>query len=258
MDLGLKNKVALVAGSSGGIGRAIARSFLAEGARVVVTGREPKALEATVREFQDEFGSELVLSQGGDLTNPAVIKAAVVEVRARWGGIDCVVANIGSGKSVPGWRVDPSEFRRVFDINFFGAIALVQEVLPHLVENKSGSIVLVSSIAGVEATNAPLAYGSAKAALNHYAKNLARQVAPHNIRVNGVAPGNILFPGGTWEEHLEKSRDKTMRYIESEVPMARFGRAEEIADFVVFLCSERASFATGLCAVVDGGQTRAV
>jgi 3-oxoacyl-[acyl-carrier protein] reductase len=258
MDLGLKNKVAFVAGSSRGIGRAVARGFLAEGARVVLTGRDQKVLETALREFQEQFGDGAVFSVAGDLTDQSVIKASVQQVRAHWGDIDCVVANIGSGKSVPGWRIDPAEWDRVFDVNLFGSFALVNEVLPHLVEKKSGCVVLISSITGVEATHAPLAYSSAKAALNNYAKNLARQVAPHGVRVNCVAPGNIFFPGGTWEEHLEKSRDKVMHYLESEVPMARFGRPEEIADVVVFLCSERASFATGLCAVVDGGQTRGV
>jgi 3-oxoacyl-[acyl-carrier protein] reductase len=123
---------------------------------------------------------------------------------------------------------------------------------------RSGSIVLVASIAGVESTPAPLAYSAAKAAIVNYAKNLARELGPLNIRVNCVAPGNILFPGGSWEGHLARRRDEVLQMIEAEVPLRRFGQPEEIADLIAFLSSERASFITGSCVIADGGQTRSV
>ncbi len=127
-----------------------------------------------------------------------------------------------------------------------------------MVERKRGAIIFVGSIAGVESSPAPLAYSSAKAALLNYVKNLARQVAEDGIRVNAVAPGNILFEGGSWVKHLEARREEVLRYIESEVPMKRFGKPEEIADAVAFLASARASFVTGACLVADGGQTRSL
>jgi 3-oxoacyl-[acyl-carrier protein] reductase len=103
-----------------------------------------------------------------------------------------------------------------------------------------------------------LPYSAAKAALLNYGKNVARAVGPHNVRVNCVAPGNILFPGGSWERHLLERHDDVQRQIEAEVPLQRFGRPEEVADLIVFLSSDRAAFMTGSCVVADGGQTRSV
>ena len=132
------------------------------------------------------------------------------------------------------------------------------EVLPEMIEARSGSVILISSITGVESTPSPLPYSAAKAALVNYGKNLARQVGKDQVRVNCVAPGNILFPGGSWEQRLAQRRDEVMDFIRAEVPLQRFGRAEEIADLVVFLSSDRAAFITGSCFVADGGQTRSV
>jgi len=111
---------------------------------------------------------------------------------------------------------------------------------------------------GLESTSAPLPYSAAKAALVNYGKNLARQVGPSNVRVNCVAPGNILFPGGSWDRHLSERRDEVLHLINVEVPLQRFGRPEEIADLIVFLSSDRAAFITGACIVADGGQTRSL
>ena len=119
-----------------------------------------------------------------------------------------------------------------------------------------GSLVFIASITAVEGTVAPLPYSAAKAALVNYAGNLARVAACDNIRVNCVAPGNVLFEGGSWERHLEQRRDEVLKYIRAEVPQNRFGTVDEIADVAVFLSSDRAGFVTGACWTVDGGQTR--
>lgn len=258
MDLGLSGKVAFVAGSSRGIGRAIARAFLAEGSRVVITGRRPEPLTETMVAFEREFSPECVLAIPGDLSQPETITEALASIRARWGSIDCLVANVGSGTAKPGWDLAETDWQAVFEVNFWTSRRLAEAVLPELTQARRGSIIFIASIAGVESVSAPLSYSAAKAALVNYSKDLARQVGPCNVRVNCVAPGNILFPGGSWEKKLAERPEHFRRYIETEVPLQRFGRPEEIADLVVFLSSDRAAFITGACVVADGGQTRRI
>ena len=121
-----------------------------------------------------------------------------------------------------------------------------------------GAFCIFSSIVAVEATPAPLPYSAAKAALNNYAKNLARQLGPQKVRVNTICPGNIFFPGGSWERHLANRREAVEGMLKSEVPQQRFGSPEEIASLAVWLCAPQAAFATGGCYVMDGGQTRSL
>jgi 3-oxoacyl-[acyl-carrier protein] reductase len=258
LDLRLTDKVAFVGGSSRGIGRAVAAAFLAEGARVTVTGRDPRPLEEAARGFSDRFGAERVHAFAGDLTDAEAVARALGETRERWGDPDCVVANVGSGTARPGWRLTQEDWDAAFVTNLWGSVRLVEAALPAMVEAGRGSVVLVASIVGLESVNAPLTYSAAKAALVNYGKNLARQVGASGVRVNAVAPGNVLFPGGSWERKLSERREFFERYVEAEVPLRRFGTPEEIADVVVFLSSERASFVTGSCVVADGGQTRGV
>lgn len=258
MDLQLADKVAFVGGSSRGIGRATARAFLAEGARVVVTGRDAEALGETAREFEGEFGQDRLFAFAGDLTDAETIARALNETRSRWGCVDCLVSNVGSGTAAAGWRLTPADWDAAFQTNLWSAVRLVEAALPAMSEAGGGSIVLVASIVGLESVNAPLTYSAAKAALINYSKNLARQVGASGVRVNCVAPGNVLFPGGSWDRKLAERREFFERYVEAEVPLQRFGKPEEIADLVVFLSSSRASFITGSCVVADGGQTRSV
>jgi 3-oxoacyl-[acyl-carrier protein] reductase len=258
VDLHLDGKVALVAGSSRGIGLATARAFLAEGCRTIMTGRDSASLETAREALESQFGHDRVLAFEGDLRDPAVIAALMSSIKKRWGRIDCLVANVGTGRGPVGWDLQESDWSRLFEENLSCTYRLVQAVLPAMTHSRGGSIVLVASIVGVESTLAPLPYSAAKAALINYGKNLARQVGTFNVRVNSVAPGNVLFPGGSWERHLAERRDEVLREIESEVPMNRFGQPDEIADAIVFLSSDRAAFITGSCVVVDGGQTRSM
>jgi 3-oxoacyl-[acyl-carrier protein] reductase len=142
--------------------------------------------------------------------------------------------------------------------NLLAPTRLVAEMVPHMADGGGGAVVLIGSITGVEATPAPLPYGAAKAALLNYTKNVAREVAKRRVRVNCVAPGNIMFEGGSWDRRMRASPRETASFIASEVPLERFGTVEEVANVVTFLVSDRASFVTGTCVVVDGGQTRSI
>lgn len=256
MDLQLEDKIVLVAGSSRGIGLATARAFLAEGCRTVITGRGSIELAQSRASLESEFGLDRLMACVGDLSHPEDINGVLEAVGDRWGPPDCLVANVGSGRGPLGWDLGESDWQRLFEENLSGTYRLVQQVLPDMIRSGHGSIVLVASIVGLESMPAPLPYSAAKAALISYGKNLARQVAPSNVRVNSVAPGNILFPGGSWGRHLAERRDEVLREIQEGVPLQRFGRAEEVADLIVFLSSDRAAFITGSCVVADGGQTR--
>ncbi|MEY2558848.1 MAG: 3-oxoacyl-[acyl-carrier protein] reductase [Verrucomicrobiota bacterium] len=256
MDLELHDQVAFIAGSSRGIGKAIARRFLQEGSRVVISGRDGETLAQGEKELAAQFPAARIMPVQGDLTQTQAIREALAQVRERWGRLDALVANIGSGRGTPGWQIDGSAWTEAFETNLQSAVRMATEALAQMIAAKRGSIVVVSSIAGVESNPAPLPYSCAKTALIAYTKNLARQVAGSGVRVNAVAPGNIFFEGGSWEKRLEANRDTVLKYIADEVPMQRFGTPEEIADLVVFLSSPRASFITGACVIADGGQTR--
>jgi 3-oxoacyl-[acyl-carrier protein] reductase len=256
MDLSLGGKVALVCGSSRGIGLAAARAFLREGASVVITGRDAVALEQASAALISESDPERVFAVQADLTEPADIERTLDTGAAAFGGYDIVVANVGSGTARAGWELDLQDWESALRVNLLGGMVLAGAALTHLVARGGGSLIFISSIAGYEAINAPLAYSAAKAAVLSGMKNLSRLAGPKGVRVNAVAPGNVYFPGGSWARKLAERPEFFEQYIQSEVPLKRFGRPEEIADAIVFLASERASFITGSCLVVDGGQTR--
>ncbi len=251
MNLDLAGKVALVSGSCRGIGKAVAVTLGREGCRVLFNGRDEKALEAAVS--GQDFDCATFC---GDISDPATARGAVAAAVARWGSLDVLVANVGSGSSpVPLGAESESEWLRVLRVNLLSATNLVEAALPEM-EKNGGSILCVSSICGLYAMGAPIAYSAAKAALNSYVQGMARPLAKKGIRLNAILPGNILFPGGSHERRLRENPDAVKSFVEREVPMTRFGTPEEIADFAAFLSSPRAGFSTGALFVVDGGQAR--
>lgn len=256
MDLGLKDKVAFIAGSSRGIGRAIAEGFAQEGSKVIVTGRDKGALDTTLKEFKERYGSQNILGFSGDIGESKLLVNFLNQTISTFGKIDVVVGNIGSGRGKLGYDLTDSEWEGFFKVNLMTNIRVAREAIPHLRKNGCGSIIFTASIAGLETLGAPIAYEAAKAALIASCKSMSRELAPYNIRVNCVAPGNIMFRGSTWDLKLRENEKSTIDYLNTHVPLKRFGSPEEIANTVVFLASERASFITGACIVVDGGQTR--
>jgi 3-oxoacyl-[acyl-carrier protein] reductase len=257
MDLGLTDKVVFIAGASRGIGYGIARSLLEEGAKVALTARGAKALEETRAEFSAEFGSEKVWSFAGDLTQTSGIEAALAACEEEFGQINAAVANVGLSPSPLGAEVSDDDWQAGLDQNLNSAFRLARGAIPRITKAGGGSFLFISSIAGLASLGTPLIYGATKAAVNHLSTSIARFTADTNVRVNTIAPGNIIFEGSTWEKNANGPRgDAWARWIRREVPMKRFGTPREIGDTAAFLLSERASFINGEVIAVDGGQTR--
>lgn len=254
MRLNLEKKRVLITGSSKGIGLAIARSFLDEGARVILTSKDICELEQAKLGLSNEFCGGNILIFVCDFTVEADIESLQKEIQASLGGLDILIANVGSGKSLPDPIPAQDHFNEVFGLNFNTAVSSARVFYPLLKETK-GNIVFIGSIAGIEAFGAPTDYSVAKSAVIAFSKNLARKVAREGVRVNCIAPGNVFFTGGTWDEKIQQNAERVATLIENTVPMNRLGKPEEIADACLFLASERASFITGSLLCIDGGQT---
>lgn len=248
MDLGLTGKRALITGSSRGIGLAIARSLAAEGCLTTLHGRDEARLAASARSIpsSDWISADLATDDG-----PARLIDTFID---RHGSLDVLVCNVGDGRSKQGMLEAQDDWMRQLQVNLLVATATCSAAIPRL--GVGASIVCISSICGRAALGCPLAYGSAKAALDHYVRGAARHLGARGIRINAVSPGNILFPGSTWEGKQRDKPDEVSAMLAREVPLSRFGTPDEIAACVTFLASSRAAFVTGHIMVVDGGQTR--
>ncbi|MBM4419080.1 MAG: SDR family oxidoreductase [Chloroflexi bacterium] len=253
MDLGLSGRVAVVTGSSRGIGRAIARGLALEGCRVTVCARNGEDVDATVRAIRAEGGT--VLGVVADLTSAEGVQGALDATIKAHGPIDILVNNVGGSRGATTWEATDADWETVFALNLTPAIRASRAVVPEMIARRRGAIVFISSIYGRE-SGGPVTYNAVKAAELATAKQMARQLAPHGVRVNAVAPGSVVFPGGSWQRRIDVDPEAMRRFVAADLPMGRFGSPEEIASVVTFLCSDRASLVTGACINVDGGQSR--
>jgi 3-oxoacyl-[acyl-carrier protein] reductase len=251
MDLGLSDKVAIVAGASRGIGKATALALAGEGARIVMAARNEAALRDAANQVEVAAGAE-VFALPGDLTEEAACAGLVSAAAERFGRIDALVTCLHF--SAPGF--EDATLRQSFEILLLPAVRLARLVAPHMREAGGGSIVHLSSIWGKEAGGQP-SYNAMKAALISEAKAMARAFAADGVRVNTVAPGSVSHPGGSWWRRQQDDPEGMARFVEQNIPLGRFGTAEEVASVVTFLCSQKASWVTGATIVVDGGQSHA-
>jgi 3-oxoacyl-[acyl-carrier protein] reductase len=261
MNLELKGKRVLVTGSSRGIGLGIADAFLAEGASVCLTGRNEEHLHSAAKLLSQNIDrnpsktqDNSILSYVCDFSIETSICQLQSEIENKWQGLDILICNVGSGSSTSDIVPKHSEIQRVLSTNFYACTNAI-EVFWSTLKKNHGSVVVISSIAGIESIGAPPAYSAAKAGLNAYVKALAKKYSETRVRVNTVAPGNVLFDGGSWAKKLSANRESVMRDISNQVPMQRFATPQEIANVAVFLASSAASFVNGSVYVVDGGQT---
>lgn len=256
MDLQLHDKVAIVTGSSKGLGLAIARALAQEGCRVTLCSRGAEALGAAADDLRGVAGSrDRVLAVPGDVSVAADAERIVAQTRDTFGGVDILVNNVGVARGKGIVDTPDEDWHFAFDQTVMPAVRMSRLVVPLMRARGAGAIVMVASIWGRE-SGGRMTYNAVKAAEISLAKAMAQQLAPDNIRVNSLAPGSISFPGGSWHKRQLEDPKGMADFVARELPFGRFGRADEVGAVAAFLCSPLASWVSGACLTVDGCQSR--
>lgn len=246
MDLGLSGLKALITGSTAGIGGAIARTLAREGCDVAVCSRSGERVESMLGELAGNPGRSI--GRAVDVTDQAAFKQWVDDAAAELGGLDIYVANVSAMST---------DWECTVGTDILATVSGIEAVLPHLLRSQSASIVYISSIAGLVGVPQLASYGAAKAAMTHYMKSLAVRLVKKGVRVNAVAPGDIMFEGGVWDRAQKENPDYFAKVLRRN-PMGRLGSPQEIANVVAFLASPAAGYVTGAHLVADGGNTQHV
>lgn len=262
MDLGLRDRVALVAAASKGIGFAAARELALEGARVFICSRDEKRAVEAAQKIQDETGAT-VSGIGADVTDNQAMERFVSLGRERTGHVDILVTNAGGPPAGTLDQTDLEMFRRAFELNALSAIRLAKLVLPGMQQQKWGRIINITSVSAKQPIDGLILSNTVRAGLTGWAKTVSTEVAADGVTVNNVAPGYTLTErqeelAQTRSQALGKSKEEIIASWATQSPMRRIGRPEEIAAAVAFLASERASYITGVTLQVDGGWVRSL
>jgi NAD(P)-dependent dehydrogenase (short-subunit alcohol dehydrogenase family) len=248
----LAGKVAIVTGSSRGIGLAIAAALAEHGAKVVISSRKQDACDEVAHAINAQHGEGTAIAVAASISDKEALQNLVDETRHQFGRIDVLVCNAASNPYYgPMAGITDDQFRKILDNNVIANHWLISMVAPEMLERGEGSIVIVSSIGGLTSSTVIGAYNISKAADFQLARNLAAEFGPHGVRVNCIAPGLIRtdFAKALWEN------PDTLKAVTRHTPMRRIGEPREIAGAAVFLASPASTFMTGQAVIVDGGST---
>lgn len=251
MDLGLSGKKAIITGSTRGIGRAIANLLADEGADLAICARNQEEVDAAVADLSAK--GVKVVGSVVDVADKETYQAWIASAGEELGGIDIFVPNVSAG----GGAVGDDGWKANLEIDVLGTTRGIEAAMPFLEKSDAGSIVIISSTAGVETFMGPQPYNAIKGALIIHGKQLSQALAPQGIRVNCVSPGPIYFAGGAWE-FIENNMADLYNSTLAQIPSGRMGSPEEIANAVAFIASPAASLITGVNLVADGGFTKRV
>ena len=257
MDLELTNKVAVITGSSRGLGLASARALLDEGCSVAICARGKEQLEASAKELKARSDENRVLAVSADLSEVTGVEHVIQKAVETFGGLDILVNNVGRAGGSGVVETTDDEWQLAFNETLYPAIRASRLTVPHLRKRGGGVILMIASIWGRE-SGGRMTYNAVKASEISLAKSMAQQLAADNIRVNSVAPGSISFPGGTWHRRQQSDPQAMEEFIRENLPFGRFGRAEEVGAVVAFLASPRASWISGASVTVDGCQSKSL